>query len=135
MMTITIRGLPMSTKMENTRADPSCKPTMDQSSRDPRSIKKKSSRKSLRLVSRAPMESRKGVDARDTPARKAPTSLLNPITSLPAPSITAQAMANSVNSSREWASRFTRRGITYLMSRPTMTSMPRPLTAMPSMGR
>ncbi|EKD33679.1 MAG: hypothetical protein ACD_75C02627G0001 [uncultured bacterium] len=104
----TMSGLPTSTKMEKTSDAPNCEPTMDQSNRAPRSMKKNSRRKSRRPVSRAPIESLKAVDASETPARNAPTSLLKPNSSLAAPRTIAHAIAKRVNSSSEFERRWVR---------------------------
>ncbi len=112
MMIMTIIGLPISTNSENTTDAPICPPSMPRSSAAPSSMKKNSSKKSLKLTSLAAICSRNAVEAIDTPARKAPTSLLNPSTSPATAPSTAQAMANSINSSDEWARRCSSAGST-----------------------
>ncbi len=65
---------------------------------------------------RAPSASRKGVDASEKPARKAPASLLKPAHSPHAASAMPQEMANSPSSSCERAMAATTRGNTQRIS-------------------
>jgi len=78
MMAITIRGFPMRTKIDRYIALGNCGPAMEILRREPRSMKKNRRRKSLTLTSLAAIASLYPVDARDTPPKNAPTSLLKP---------------------------------------------------------
>ena len=119
----------MSTNSENTTEAESCAPSMLRSRVAPSSMKKNNNRKSRRLTRRAATCSRYGVEAIETPAKKAPTSLLNPkISPMTAPS-TAQAIANNISNSDECARRRSRPGSTYRISSATASSMAAPFSS------
>ncbi len=112
MITITINGLPTSTKADRSAALPSWSPTISRFSSAPSCRKKKSSRKSRSGTSRLPIDSRKGVDPSETPATNAPTSWLNPRDAPALARIIAHATANRISSSCDCASQWTSRGST-----------------------
>ena len=112
MMTSTMSGLPIRTNSDKIMPGMICSPSRSSSIFDPKLMKKNKSRKSRRLVSLEPMASRYSVEPSDTPAKKAPISLLNPKKSPAAAKATAQAMENTTRSSGEEASRRRREGST-----------------------